>query len=227
MSKTTVAVKRFGGFLKRNAMYLMILLTIASVATVIALAATGNFGGEVTPTVSAPDGNVTDEPVVKPDDNGGNQDNTPVVKPEDPTPTVKTLTFSAPCSGAQSLDYSETALAWNQTLGQFSTHLGMDFAPADGKVLAVADGTVKETGYDTLNGYYVVISHDENYESRYYSLSETLSVKKGDKVTKGQTIGTTSTSMAKESLDGAHLHFEMSKNGEDINPLSVIVMESK
>ena len=44
MSKIAVATKRFSGFMKRNAMYLLILLCIASVATVIALAATGNFG---------------------------------------------------------------------------------------------------------------------------------------------------------------------------------------
>lgn len=225
MSKMTVATKRFGSFMKRNAMYFMILLTIASVATVIALAATGNFGGEVTPTVTAPDDDVQNEPVLNPDD--GNQDDTPVVKPDDTTPTIEPLTFSAPCAGTSTLDYSETALAWNATLGQYSTHLGMDFAPEDGKVLSVADGTVKETGYDTLDGYYVIVSHAEDYESRYYSLSETLNVKKGDTVTKGQQIGTTSTSMAKESLDGNHLHFEMSKNGSDINPLSVIVMSEK
>ncbi len=226
MSKMTATAKRFGGFMKRNAMYFMILLTIASVATVIALAATGNFGGEVTPTVSTPD-NTDNEPVLKPDGNEGDQADTPVVKPDDTTPTVEPLTFTAPCNGSSNLDYSETALAWNATLGQFSTHLGMDFAPEDGKVFSVADGTVKETGYDTLNGYYVVVSHAENYESRYYSLAETLNVKQGDTVTKGQQIGATSTSMAKESLDGNHLHFEMSKNGSDINPLSVIVMNDK
>lgn len=223
MSKMTVAAKRFGGFMKRNAMYLMILLTIASVATVIALAATGNFGGEVTPTITAPD-NVQDEPVVKPDDK---QDDTPVIKPDEVVPTVEPLTFCAPANCTSTLDYSETALAWNATLGQYSTHLGMDFAPADGKVLSVADGTVKEVDYDALDGHYIIVTHAENYESRYYSLSENVNVKKGDKVTKGQQIGSISTSMAKESLDGNHLHFEMSKNGKDVNPLSVIVMNDK
>jgi murein DD-endopeptidase MepM/ murein hydrolase activator NlpD len=36
-----------------------------------------------------------------------------------------------------------------------------------------------------------------------------------------------STSMATESLDGNHLHFEMSKDGQDINPLEVIPLEEK
>ena len=49
MSKITVAAKKVGDFIKRNAFYLLILLCIASVATVIALAASGDFGGETDP----------------------------------------------------------------------------------------------------------------------------------------------------------------------------------
>ncbi|MBR2486076.1 MAG: peptidoglycan DD-metalloendopeptidase family protein [Clostridia bacterium] len=46
-------------------------------------------------------------------------------------------------------------------------------------------------------------------------------------VTEGDVIGTMSTTMAKESLDGNHLHFEMSKDGVDIDPLSVIILNEK
>ena len=42
MNKFTLAMKRFGGFLKRNAFYFLIILCLASVATVIALAVTRN-----------------------------------------------------------------------------------------------------------------------------------------------------------------------------------------
>ena len=77
MSKIAVATKRFSGFMKRNAMYLLILLCIASVATVIALAVTGNFGEESidltpnedinvpvdnTPTDNKPNNNQTNKP---------------------------------------------------------------------------------------------------------------------------------------------------------------------
>lgn len=65
MSKFSVAMKRFGGFMKRNAFYFLIVLCIASVATVIALAVTRNNG--------LPDGGATvspnpDTPVINPDD---------------------------------------------------------------------------------------------------------------------------------------------------------------
>ena len=229
MSKIAVATKRFSGFMKRNAMYLLILLCIASVATVIALAATGNFGeqsididGEQNnndntdiPTVGDPDDKPSDQPIVKPD------------PPVDDTPVDIPLTFTAPCIGTVTVNYSDTVLVWNSTLGQYSTHLAVDFVAEDLRVMAVAGGTVKEVGYDALNGNYVIITHKDGYESRYFSLGDGVTLKAGDTVVEGDVIGTMSTTMAKESLDGNHLHFEMSKDGVDIDPLSVIILNEK
>jgi murein DD-endopeptidase MepM/ murein hydrolase activator NlpD len=222
MSKMTVATKRFSGFMKRNATYLLIFLCIASVATVIALAATGTFGPNDLVISDTP--NQDDTPIDPP------VDDTPVDKPNPPvddTPVVKPLTFTSPTTGTLVCDYSNTLLVWNSTLGQYSTHLGVDFIAEDGLVMAVASGTVKEVGYDTLNGNYVILTHADGYESRYYSLKDGITLSKGDKVTEGQVIGEMSTSMATESLDGNHLHFEMSKDGQDINPLEVIPLEEK
>ena len=201
MSKIAVATKRFSGFMKRNAMYLLILLCIASVATVIALAATGNFGeqsididGEQNnndtdiPTVGDPDDKSSDKPIVKPD------------PPVDDTPADTPLTFTAPCVGTVTVSYSDTVLVWNSTLGQYSTHLAVDFVAEDLRVLAVAGGTVKEVGYDALDGNYVIITHKDGYESRYFSLGDGVTLKAGDTVAEGDVIGTMSTTMAKESL---------------------------
>lgn len=229
MSKIAVATKRFSGFMKRNAMYLLILLCIASVATVIALAATGNFGEQTIdidgeqnnndntdiPTVGDPDDKPNDQPIVKPD------------PPVDDTPVDTPLTFTAPCMGTVTVTYSDTVLVWNSTLGQYSTHLAVDFVAEDLRVLAVAGGTVKEVGYDALDGNYVIITHKDGYESRYFSLGDGVTLKAGDTVAEGDVIGTMSTTMAKESLDGNHLHFEMSKDGVDIDPLSVIILNEK
>ena len=222
MSKIAVATKRFSGFMKRNAMYLLILLCIASVATVIALAVTGNFGSEID---LNPD-DVVDTPI---DNAPVNPDPKPVEKP-DPTPnipTIEPLTFGAPCNGSVVLDYSGTVLVWNSTLGQYSTHLGVDFTAEDGKVTAVADGTVSAVGYDSLKGHYIIIDHAENYQSRYYSLGEEITLQVGDDVEKGQVIGVMSTAMATENYLGNHLHLEMSKDGENIDPLTVLTLAEK
>lgn len=220
MSKSAVAAKRFGGFMRRNAMYFLIVLCIASVATIIALAVTGNFNGDLTAPATVDDVPTTVDPDDKPTTIDPDDDKPTTV---DPTP----LTFASPCNGSVTKDYSETVLAWNSTLGQYSAHLGTDFTAEDLKVCAVAAGKVKETGYDLLNGNYVILTHDEGYESRYYSLAETLNVKTGDTVMEGQLLGTMSQSMSTESLDGNHLHFEMSKNGVDVNPVSVLIMNDK
>ena len=210
-------------------MYLLILLCIASVATVIALAATGNFGEQTIdidgeqnnndntdiPTVGDPDDKPSDTPIVKPD------------PPVDDTPVDTPLSFTAPCNGTVTVSYSDTVLVWNSTLGQYSTHLAVDFVAEDLRVLAVAGGTVKEVGYDALNGNYVIITHKDGYESRYFSLGDGVTLKAGDTVAEGDVIGTMSTTMATESLDGNHLHFEMSKDGVDIDPLSVIILNEK
>jgi murein DD-endopeptidase MepM/ murein hydrolase activator NlpD len=226
MSKIAVATKRFSGFMKRNAMYLLILLCIASVATVIALAVTGNFGDQnvnLTPDdivdtpIDTPTNKPSDTLVDKPSSN-----DTPIVnKP------VETLTFGAPCLGSVVVEHSNTVLVWNSTLSQYSTHTGVDFSVSDDKVMAVANGTVSSVGYDTLKGHYIVINHADNYQSRYYSLAEGITLKEGDKVTKGQVIATVSDTMATEAHQGKHLHFEMSKDGENIDPLTVIVLAEK
>ena len=206
MSKISVAAKKIGEFMKRNAFYLLIVLCIASVATVIALAASGDFGSDPGSAVVQPE----------PDDPG-----TPD-EPEEPT-----LSFESPVNGTVSLEYSDTVLVWNDTLGQYEVHLGVDFTGDDLSVFAAEAGTVSEVGTDVLEGNYVVIDHEDGYQTRYYSLDENIEVAKGDTVEKGQLLGTMSASRGSESLAGNHLHFEMSKDGTDINPLDVLVLEEK
>ena len=207
MSKISVAAKKIGEFMKRNAFYLLIVLCIASVATVIALAASGDFGSDPGSAVVQPE---PDDPDEKPDE------------PEEPT-----LSFESPVNGTVSLEYSDTVLVWNDTLGQYEVHLGVDFTGDDLSVFAAEAGTVSEVGTDVLEGNYVVIDHEDGYQTRYYSLDENIEVAKGDTVEKGQLLGTMSASRGSESLAGNHLHFEMSKDGTDINPLDVLVLEEK
>ena len=233
MSKIAVATKRFGGFMKRNAMYLLILLCIASVATVIALAVTGNFGEQnldLTPNgdVNVPVDNPTNNtPDTQPNDTPTDNPPVDVNPPVDNTPTPEPLTFGAPCAGEIVTEYSNTVLVWNSTLSQYSTHLGVDFVCEDGQILAVASGIVNSVGYDPLLGHFIIIDHAESYQSRYYSLAEGITLKTGDKVEKGQVIGTTSDSMATEAHQGNHLHLEMSKEGKSIDPLSVLILAEK
>lgn len=224
MSKFTVAMKRFGGFLKRNAVYFLIILCIASVATVIALAVTRNSALQ-NPDASVSD-NQQDEPTIKPDDPTDDPVDKPV--PVDPTPVDEKQKFYAPVNdGTVSKNYSDTALVWNPTLKQYSTHLALDFTSEDKNVFASCDGTVKETGYNALDGYYVILTHKDGYETRYLSLEAESTLKKGATVKQGQLLGKASTTQGSESLDGDHVHFEVLKDGVNVNPLEIMVSSSK
>ena len=218
MSKMSAAARKVGEFLKRNVFLILIVLCLACVATIIALAVTGDFNPDPGAAVVNPDpapGGETQPPADDDDD---------VIMPE---PTEPELSFALPVNGMISKEYSDSVLAWNSTLGQYQVHLGVDFTGDDLSVFAAERGTVTETGTDILEGNYVIVDHGDGYVSRYYSLADELEVAKGDIVEKGQLIGTMSASRGSESLDGNHLHFEMSKDGVDIDPLSVIVLEEK
>ena len=61
----------------------------------------------------------------------------------------------------------------------------------------------------------------------YKSLNSDVAISVGDKVSGGQVIGTISETMAQELNSGAHLHFEMLKNGVKVNPNDYLDLGSK
>ena len=94
---------------------------------------------------------------------------------------------------------------------------GMDFGLTDTfDVVSVLDGTVVDVREDELLGTVVEIKHDNDFISSYQSLSE-VSVKKNDTVTQGQVIGKSGTNTIDQDL-GNHLHFELYKSGEIVDP---------
>ena len=97
-----------------------------------------------------------------------------------------------------------------------SAHLGIDIGSPNGTpIKAAADGTVTFAGYTTAGyGNLVVISHGNNIET-YYGHASKIYVSKGQTVSSGDVIaavGSTGRST------GNHLHFEIRKNGNQINP---------
>jgi len=98
-------------------------------------------------------------------------------------------------------------------------HTGIDYIPgSDLNVLASASGIIKSTGYNDNDGNFVLISHNDGYETRYIHLKKSI-VKKGMKVKQSQAIGIVGSS---GKSVGTHLHFEVLKDGKYIDPLSVL-----
>lgn len=95
------------------------------------------------------------------------------------------------------------------------THQGIDIgAPNGTKIKAAADGTVSFSGWYGGYGNLVIITHDNGVQT-YYGHCSKLYASVGDVVTAGDVIalvGSTGQST------GDHLHFEIRKNGSQINP---------
>lgn len=83
-------------------------------------------------------------------------------------------------------------------------------------VISILSGTVTEVTTDETVGNSITIEHDNGITSVYQSIADIL-VKKGDTVTQGDKIATTSTSNISSKLEN-HLYFELIVNDECVNP---------
>lgn len=133
---------------------------------------------------------------------------------------VSAKTFVVPMKNATvAKDFSGSELQYNDTLKQWEIHKAIDFlAGEDLNVYSISDGTVSNVYTNYLEGTVVEISHKDGLVSVYKSLSDKVNVKIGDKVSAGQVIGVVAQTMAQELNVGAHLHFEMLKDGVKVNP---------
>ncbi len=95
------------------------------------------------------------------------------------------------------------------------THQGVDIKIEKGTpVISTAGGVVVEAGDKGGWGNLVVIKHSDLYETRYSHLKE-IRVKKGDKLNAGDVIGLSGNT---GKSTGPHLHYEVIKNGDRVNP---------
>jgi len=97
-------------------------------------------------------------------------------------------------------------------------HWGLDFsAPVGTEVYATGDGVVEQIE-DIAWGYgkNIVINHGFGYKTRYAHLSA-FKVKVGQKISRGQVIGLVGNT---GKSTGAHLHYEVEKDGVKVNPIS-------
>jgi murein DD-endopeptidase MepM/ murein hydrolase activator NlpD len=118
---------------------------------------------------------------------------------------------------------------FNKTLNSYYEHLGMDFSAEEGaQVFAVEDGVV-ESIYkdDLLSGTEIVVAHADGVKSVYRFVVETESLKVGAQVKKGDVIATVAAATGDEYKDGAHLHFEILKNGTSVDPTGYLTLEEK
>lgn len=133
--------------------------------------------------------------------------------------TKKEITFIKPTEGEIICEYAKDNLIYSETLKEWITHTGIDIkADKTSVIKSAADGVIKSIVNDPRYGLTVMIEHDEGYQTIYSNLLTAEFVVVGEEVAQGQTIGTAGNTAAFESNMECHVHFELLKDGEYLDP---------
>ncbi|MBQ7374058.1 MAG: M23 family metallopeptidase [Clostridia bacterium] len=226
-------------FIKKNLYYILIGISLIIIATVIAIVLATNSASvdegkvpsvnESTPTIdSEPSGesdktpnDQTQEPTQKPDDNQPNNPSN--------TPVDTKIVFNMPIAESAVLkDYTSSTVVYNQTLGVYTGHMGIDFGAEKGtEVMAAYGGKIESITSSYLQGTTIVIDHGNGLKSIYNSIDALESLQEGQSVSAGEVIGLVSDNNRQEYKDGPHLHFEVTLNGEKVDPDEYLMMNEK
>ncbi len=132
--------------------------------------------------------------------------------------SLRQLLMKTPVDGARMS--SGYGMRKHPILGYSKMHKGMDFAaPRGTPIYAAGDGVVEKSGRNGSFGNYIRLRHGGSYKTAYAHMRNIAKgIRKGKRVKQGQVIGYVGTT---GRSTGPHLHYEVHKNGRQINPKSV------
>ena len=129
------------------------------------------------------------------------------------------LKFDRPVEGEVVRDFAVDNLIYSDTLQEWTTHTGIDIKAEKTTVVKSAEaGTVKTIKNDPRYGLTVVIEHQNGFESIYSSLLTAEFITVGEEIKQGSTIATVGNTATFEIADTTHLHFEIKKDGQNVDP---------
>ena len=132
---------------------------------------------------------------------------------------VKDPEFSIPVEGEISRGFAKDSLIYSDTLEEWVTHLAIDIKADRTTVVKSAEsGAIESIKNDPRYGLSIVIEHVNGFKTVYSNLLTSEFVTEGEVVEKGQSIGTVGNSASFEIVDEPHLHFEIIKDGENVDP---------
>ena len=218
---------RLTHFLRRNGVYLALVISLLAVGAVVIAGMTRQLTKEDTPQPQNAQQQV--EQIVT----GEKDTRTTTATTTSTTTTIATTTtnveedapylYLLPLTNTVQKTYSAEAPIYCETMKDWRLHLGADFAGEEGQqVKAVAKGTITSIVNDPLWGGVIEIDHGVGVVTRYCGVKPTARV--GDTVTAGEAIGDLQT-IPCECVQSAHLHLEMWVDGVPIDPVSAIARE--
>ena len=132
-------------------------------------------------------------------------------------------TFFLPLQGEVIGEYSGGKPVKSKTMNDWRTHDGVDIrAEIATPVKASSDGIVTSIEQDPMWGVVITVDHGNGYETFYMGLNVNVSVKKDQTVEIGTVLGSVGQTAEIEIAEAPHLHFAMKKDGEWIDPMSMM-----
>jgi len=126
--------------------------------------------------------------------------------------------FVMPAEGTIVCGFSGDKLYYDSVMGDFRTHNGIDIAaPADSEVVAAYDGTIDSVYTDTL-GKTVILNHGNGFMTKYSNLDDIENLSVGMELKQGDFIAHVGTYQYGENTTEPHLHFEIIRDGEFVDP---------
>ncbi len=238
MNNKRTWIDKLSDFISGKGFYLVVLVCVAAIALsgwYLVQGVRGGLGDTLDQPVSGsaaiadkPSAQPTPRPAAKPSDPpaaaSARLETAPSAAPSvqpapTPTPAPAPLVFTWPVKGEIVAGFSVEALAYNETMGDWRTHNGLDIAADRGaQVLAAAAGTVSALYQDDLMGTVVEVDHGQGLVSQYANLAATPTVKVGDAVSTGTIIGSVGGTAALESGLASHIHYALLKEGCPVDP---------
>ncbi len=140
-----------------------------------------------------------------------------------PAPTVEPNPWTWPLEGEIIGEYAPNEPVWSATLGQWQTHPALDIAGSPGEaVYACRDGVVADAWCDRLWGNVIVIDHGDGWQSVCRGLNTLNLVEIGGEVRAGDVISAVAPSVPCEADMPAHIHFEVTKDGDSADFAEII-----
>ena len=128
-----------------------------------------------------------------------------------------------PVDGEIIMEYSMDMPIYWETLDQYMVHKGIDIAAKkETPVQACAGGTVTKIDKNSKTGVTVEINHGNGIISVYSNLANDGLIELGEVVSQGTVIGKIGQSTMFEFNSPDHLHFEMWKGNEPVNPIEYL-----
>lgn len=196
-------------------------LIAASIVTAVILTTRSNIedGGNKPPVIDNPDDKNNDGGSDKKDDDKKDD--------KDQNVSGEVTSFADP---VKDMNIIHTfGFYYNSTLNCYYEHQGIDVsADAGTEVYATTDGEIKAVYKDDeLSGNQVILNNGAGIVTVYSFIDPSEELKVGDKISKGDVIGTVATPTGSEYKDGAHVHIEVYVNDKATDPENYLISSEK